>query len=81
MNFFQNEVYFELYNLRDDPQEKFNLAFQEKDLTANLLDKLISMMRETGDTLTVTQADYKVFCDAYVHYIQEPYYPLGVTRK
>jgi arylsulfatase A-like enzyme len=81
VDFFQNEVYFELYNLRDDPQEKFNLAFQEKDLMASLLDELINMMRETGDTLTVTQAEYKVFCDASVHYIQEPYYPLGVTRK
>lgn len=81
IDLFQNEVYFELYNLRDDPQEKFNLAFQEKDLTVNLLDELISIMHETRDALTITQDDYEVFCDAYVHYIQEPYYPLGIARK
>ncbi|MDP6038369.1 MAG: sulfatase-like hydrolase/transferase, partial [Candidatus Latescibacteria bacterium] len=44
VDLFQNETYFELYDIINDPQEKINLAFKEQNITRECLDILTTIM-------------------------------------
>ncbi len=64
---FKDEVFIELYNLLDDPQEQKNLAFLEnhKGRIRKMLDDLSSHMKETGDLLALNEDVYRTFISNY----------------
>ncbi|MBA8880992.1 sulfatase family protein [Phyllobacterium myrsinacearum] len=54
VDIFKDEIFFELYDLADDPQEQHNLVREHPDLAASLFSALITHMRKTGDHLVLT---------------------------
>ncbi|MFC1582319.1 sulfatase [Planctomycetota bacterium] len=62
---FKGETFFELFDLKNDPQEMTNLAFGQPERVAELLPSLIGWMRETGDLQNLSGEDYKVFRKEY----------------
>jgi len=78
VDLFKDEVYFELYDVINDPQEKYNLAFKEQAITKELACLLRDWMIETEDLITYEPADYTRFLDAYETFQEpEPTYPVG----
>ncbi|MBT97698.1 MAG: arylsulfatase [Dehalococcoidia bacterium] len=78
VDLFKDEVYFELYDVLTDPQEKYNLAFTQQDRVRELSDLLREWMRDTGDLVSYVADDYDHFLDAYQTFQEpEPYYPIG----
>ncbi len=75
---FKDEIFFELYDLNVDPQEKNNLAFVQQNTVRDLLKRLIAMMFEMSDEVNFSQEDYENFLVSYYPYLQDqPYYPKG----
>ena len=67
VDFFKDEIYFELYNLADDVQEQENLVF---DLSyhhqiQDMLKTLRTHMQETGDYLSIPEIDLVMFVTRY----------------
>lgn len=67
VDFFKDEIYFELYNLADDVQEQENLVF---DLSyhhqiQDMLKTLRTHMQETGDYLSIPEIDLVMFMIRY----------------
>jgi arylsulfatase A-like enzyme len=62
---FKGETFFELYDLKNDPQEMTNLAFEQPEKVNELLPSLIDWMKETGDLQDISMDDYQVFRKAY----------------
>lgn len=54
MDVFQNEVFFELYHIRQDPEETVNLLFEETvpEAASLMYSLLLEHMEKTGDSLT-----------------------------
>lgn len=66
-DFFGDEVFLELYHVAHDPQEKTNLAFQQKSgaMVLELLACLKAHMEITGDHLTIPENVYTQFINHY----------------
>ena len=62
---FKDEVFFELYDVVNDPQELTNLAFEAKDQVRPLFADLLAHMRQTDDHLALEPAAYDRFLSAY----------------
>jgi arylsulfatase A-like enzyme len=67
VDMFKDEVFLELYHIKEDPQEMDNLIFIEIHQTRALqmLDKLRIHMESTGDHLTIGKDNYKKFLEQY----------------
>ncbi len=67
VDMFKDELFLELYNLRNDPQELVNLSFEEihHERIQALLTHLRKHMQQTGDLLTVPDDAYANFIAAY----------------
>ncbi|HHV96677.1 MAG TPA: sulfatase-like hydrolase/transferase [Clostridiaceae bacterium] len=67
VDMFKDETYLELYNVINDPQERENLAFEDKyeDKINNMLISLRRHMAETGDMLSIAPDIYKEFINKY----------------
>lgn len=78
VDLFKDEVYFELYDLIADRQEKYNLAFDQQDRVRELSGLLTSWMTETHDLVSYPPDAYDHFLSAYETFREaEPYYPIG----
>ena len=78
VDIFKDEIFFELYDLVADPQEKYNLAFKERERVENLSRPLTSWMRDTKDLVNFGPDAYDSFLDAYGPFQDaEPSYPIG----
>ena len=62
---FKDEIFFELYNVINDPQELTNLAFETHDAVRSLFAGLRAHMQRTNDHLTLAKADFEKFLEAY----------------
>ncbi len=64
---FKDEVFLELYNLEDDPQEHKNLAFSEsyENRIREMLRNLSRHMEDTGDLLSLEEKVYDNFIRDY----------------
>lgn len=64
---FKDEVYFELYDTIDDPQETQNLLFTEaiSDTTRDMLNRLLAHMASTHDEIALPQTDLDRFVEMY----------------
>jgi len=77
VDFFKDEVYFELYDVVADPQERYNLAFEREGKVRDLTESLIEWMGETGDLISLSAEAYDRFLKQYAGFRQgEPHYPL-----
>ncbi len=65
VDLFKDEVFFELYNVVDDPEEQFNLAWEEGDRVAVLLELLTAEMRAGHDLIEIPADAYARFRDDY----------------
>ena len=65
VDFFKDEVYFELYDIGSDPQEQHNRAFTETQRAHELLAWLQTHMTATGDLLTLKLGSYLRFLEDY----------------
>lgn len=75
VDFFKDEIFFELYDLEDDPQEKYNLAFDEQKRVQKLIEILLRIMQDTSDEITFSLHDYDEFLHAYAQSRKiEPFY-------
>ncbi len=75
VDFFQNEIFFELYKVIQDPQEKQNLAFEDVDTARALIPILQNIMQETGDEIGFGMQDYDNFLRDYAPFQKgEAYY-------
>lgn len=61
VDIFKNEIFFELYRLEADPQEEHNRIAVEPALARDLLAALVAHMQQTGDHLSLSQADLDHF--------------------
>ena len=78
VDLFKDEVYFELYDVVADPQERRNLAFDRQADVRSLTASLIEWMAETGDLISLPPKAYDRFLDQYLPFREsEPHYPLG----
>ena len=78
VDLFQNEVFFELYDVQQDKQEKYNLAFEQQTIVRDMIDILQGIMLDTSDEISFSMQDYDLFLTAYSScQAQEPHYPLG----
>lgn len=78
VDLFKDEVFFELYDVIDDPQEKVNLAFDEQAVARELSADLLAWMRDTNDLVSYADADYDRFLEDYTQFRDaEPTYPIG----
>lgn len=64
---FKDEVFFELYNLSDDPKETDNLAFKSPRDVLDCLEPLRKHMERTGDLVSVSRTDYESFLKIYAY--------------
>jgi hypothetical protein len=65
---FKDEIFIELYDVLDDPQEMTNLAFEESGhgaLIRQMLGSLREFMRSTGDLLELPANVYEHFLTDY----------------
>lgn len=64
---FKDEVYFELYDTKLDPQEKVNLLFGPSvpSVAYSMLQSLLEHIRSTHDSVLLPQTDLKAFVNAY----------------
>ena len=62
---FKDEIFFELYNVVNDPQELTNLAFDSRPVVTSLYKQLLGHMQATNDHLVLTEADYDHFLTTY----------------
>ena len=77
VDFFKDEVYFELYDVVADPQERRNLAFAREGEVRDLSESLIEWMGETGDLVSLSAEAYDCFLEQYAGFqLAEPHYPL-----
>jgi arylsulfatase A-like enzyme len=80
VDLFKDEIFFELYNVIDDPQEKYNLAFKEQDRTRELSGLLTDWMSGSGDMIGYPADAYDRFLETYETFQEpEPYYPIGAS--
>lgn len=78
VDLFKDEIFFELYDVVADPQEKYNLAFKERDHVRELSELLREWMSSTDDLVSYEASDYDRFLDAYETFQDtEPHYPIG----
>ena len=78
VDLFQNEVFFELYDVQQDPQEKYNLAFEQQTTVRDMIEILQGIMLDTSDEISFSVQDYDLFLNAYSScQTQEPHYPLN----
>jgi arylsulfatase A-like enzyme len=78
VDLFQNEVFFELYDVQQDRQEKYNLAFERQAVARDMIDILQGIMLDTSDEIRFSMLDYDRFLTVYSDcQTQEPHYPLG----
>ncbi len=78
VDLFKDETFFELYDVIDDPQEKYNRAFEEQDVTRELARLLTDWMRDTGDLISIDADAYDRFLEAYAAFQSaEPTYPIA----
>ncbi len=78
VDLFQNEIYFELYDLQQDRQEKYNLAFEKQTIARDMINILQGVMLDTSDEITFSMRDYDRFLINYsACQTQVPHYPLG----
>lgn len=73
VDIFKDEIYLELYNVREDPQETVNLAFQDqhKQTTLALLSEVKEYMQQTGDRLKLPENLYDDFLNHYRKLMKE----------
>ncbi len=66
---FEHEVFFELYNVVADPQEKVNLALQTayEQQTRNMITQIRNYMKNTRDLLEIPVEAYDHFITDYQH--------------
>ena len=66
-DFFKDEIYYELYNLNDDPKETNNCIVADKNdaLATELLSLLKSHMKETNDLLSFDLPSIEKIRDKY----------------
>jgi len=62
---FKDEIFFELYDIINDPQELINLAFEQQETVEMLYAELLSHMQRTNDHFTLTESDYPDFRQGY----------------
>jgi arylsulfatase A-like enzyme len=70
VDMFKDETFLELYDLKSDPQEHVNLAFEADDervcrLIDDLLASLRSHMKSTGDLLSLSEDVHAAFINSY----------------
>lgn len=67
IDLFKDEVYYELYDIKEDAQEKNNLMFdcEHDEIAENLAKQLDDHMRETNDMVTLKPFDAKAFRKRY----------------
>lgn len=65
VDIFRDEIYFELYNLSEDPQEMNNLAFDEPEIVRELDSLIRQYMKDTGDLIEYSENDYERFLKDY----------------
>lgn len=65
VDIFKDEVFFELYDLKNDPQETHNLAFEAEDTVHEWSWILQSHMIASGDRLSFRDNDYARFLKHY----------------
>ena len=67
VDMFKDEIFFELYNIYDDPQEKNNLAFENeyRSTVRSMLTQLRVHMAVTEDLLQIPPDAYGIFLDLY----------------
>ena len=76
VDLFKDETYFELYDIDNDPQEKYNLAFEQTDTVTNMTKILSNIMHDTQDLIQIPPNAYPHFLQDYKSYQQkEPHYP------
>ena len=73
VDIFKDEMFLELYDTKNDPQEAVNLAFSKeyKTRTGVLLRELSAYMQQTGDRLAIPADIYERFLSTYKNSIQE----------
>ncbi len=69
VDIYKDDMFFELYNVRDDVQETTNLAFGKPELVLDMLSSLAGYMQRTGDLLL--QDGIKIEEDAYRRFVSE----------
>jgi len=75
VDLFKDEIYFELHHVDEDPQEKYNRAFDQPDIVRPMFDTLTNMMQDMNDLITIPSDAYDVFLSDYTRYrTPEPYY-------
>ena len=78
VDLFKDEIFFELYDILNDPQEKYNLAFKQQDRVRDLSKLLEDWMKETKDLVRYAPEDYDRFLEAYETFQEaEPTYPIS----
>jgi len=65
VDMFKDEIYFELYDVVNDPQELKNLAFEEKEKTRELFLLIREYMKDTNDLLRIPENAYERFLEDY----------------
>ena len=65
VDLFKDEIFFELYDVEQDPQELSNLAFREHKRVRELIDVLLTHMRATSDLITFSSSDFDRFLIDY----------------
>lgn len=82
IDLFKDETFFELYDVIDDPQEKYNQAFDDQTVTRELASLLTDWMRNTDDLITIDPNAYDHFLDAYTQFrTPEPTYPISPNAQ
>ena len=61
VDLFKDEIFFELYDVVSDPQEKHNLAYDEPDNVKQLFGVLRRHMDKTSDMVRFSASDYEKF--------------------
>lgn len=64
---FKDEIFFEFYNLKEDPCETNNIAFSATNELLDYLAILLAHMKKTGDLVCIAPADFKSFCANYAY--------------
>ena len=64
---FKDEIFFELYDLNQDPLEANNLAFTAPQKVREYLQLLQNHMRATGDAISLTETNYDTFLIRYAY--------------
>ncbi len=65
VDLFKDEIFFELYDVIEDPRESVNLAWEREDLVRPMLETLTAEMRAGDDLLEIPGGAYERFCTDY----------------